>query len=108
MAREALDVAEVDPQQVANDLADARRQPKLAPHELTIRRKDGKPYAESSLRWGRDSHGKTVLDGLLHDGVLALAGRRNGNERLYDLAPAERTPERAAIAIGAKIARKIR
>jgi uncharacterized protein YcaQ len=69
-----------------SDLDDARRRPKLPPHELTIRRVDGKPYAESSLRWGRPSDGKTVLDGLLHDGVLALAGRRGGNDRLYDLA----------------------
>jgi hypothetical protein len=68
------------------DLDDARRRAKQAPHELTIRRKDGQPYAESSLRWGRPSDGKTVLDGLLHEGVLALAGRRGaGFDRLYDL-----------------------
>ena len=68
------------------DLDDARRRAKQAPHELTIRRKDGKPYAESSLRWGRPSDGKTVLDGLLHEGALRLAGRRGaGLDRLYDL-----------------------
>ena len=66
------------------DLDDPRRRPKLAPSELTIRRKDGQPYAESSLRWGRPSDGKTVLDGLLREGRLALAGRR-GHDRLYDL-----------------------
>ena len=66
------------------DLDDPRRRAKEAPSELTIRRKDGKPYAESSLRWGRPSDGKTVLDGLLHEGRLALAGRR-GHDRLYDL-----------------------
>jgi uncharacterized protein YcaQ len=68
------------------DLDDPRRRAKQAPHELSIRRRDGQPYAESSLRWGRPSDGKTVLDGLLHDGVLALAGRRAGSDRLYDLA----------------------
>jgi uncharacterized protein YcaQ len=68
------------------DLDDPRRRPKPAPHEATARRLDGQPYAESSLRWGRPSDGKTVLDGLLHDGVLALAGRRAGSDRLYDLA----------------------
>ena len=68
-----------------SDLEDARRHPKRKPEELSIRRRDGKPYAESSLRWGRASDGKTVLDGLLHEGRLALAGRR-GVERLYDLA----------------------
>ena len=67
------------------DLDDPRRRAKPAPHELTIRRKDGKPYAESSLRWGRPSDGKTVLDGLLHEGRLTLAGRRSGMDRLYDL-----------------------
>jgi uncharacterized protein YcaQ len=69
-----------------SDLDDARRRPKLPPHELKIRRRDGQPYAESSLRWGRPSDGKVVLDGLLHDGVLALSGRRAGIDRLYDLA----------------------
>ena len=68
-----------------SDLDDPRRRPKQAPSELLIRRKDGKPYAESSLRWGRPSDGKTVLDGLLREGRLALAGRR-GHDRLYDLA----------------------
>ena len=67
-----------------SDLDDPKRRPKQAPHELLIRRKDGQPYAESSLRWGRPSDGKTVLDGLLHEGRLALAGRR-GPDRLYDL-----------------------
>ena len=67
-----------------SDLEDPRRRAKLPPSELTIRRKDGKPYAESSLRWGRPSDGKTVLDGLLREGRLALAGRR-GHDRLYDL-----------------------
>ena len=66
------------------DLEDPRRREKQKPHELTIRRKDGQPYAESSLAWGRPSDGKTVLDGLLAEGRLALAGRR-GAERLYDL-----------------------
>ena len=66
------------------DLEDPRRRPKLAPSELLARRKDGQPYAESSLRWGRPSDGKTVLDGLLREGRLALAGRR-GHDRLYDL-----------------------
>jgi uncharacterized protein YcaQ len=91
--RANLDPAYIDAveQQVAergplglSDLEDARRRPKQAPHELTIRRKDGKPYAESSLLWGRPSDGKTTLDGLLHEGRLALAGRR-GPDRLYDL-----------------------
>ena len=69
------------------DLEDARRRPKRKPEELTIRRKDGQPYAESSLRWGRPSDGKAVLDGLLYEGRLALAGRRKGGaDRLYDLA----------------------
>jgi uncharacterized protein len=69
------------------DLEDARRRPRRPPAELTIRRKDGQPYAESSLLWGRSSHGKTVLDGLLHEGRLALAGRRKGGaDRLYDVA----------------------
>lgn len=68
-----------------NDLDDPRRREKEAPHELTIRRRDGRPYAASSLAWGRASDGKTVLDGLLAEGRLALAGRR-GAERLYDLA----------------------
>ena len=66
------------------DLDDPRRKAKPAPSELTIRRKDGQPYAESSLQWGRPSDGKTVLDGLLYEGRLALAGRR-GHDRLYDL-----------------------
>jgi uncharacterized protein YcaQ len=66
------------------DLEDPRRRPKQTPTEVTIRRRDGQPYAESSLRWGRPSDGKTVLDGLLHEGRLALAGRR-GFDRLYDL-----------------------
>lgn len=66
------------------DLDDPRRRPKLAPHELTIRRRDGQPYAASSLAWGRPSDGKTVLDGLVAEGRLALAGRR-GTERMYDL-----------------------
>lgn len=68
-----------------SDLEDARRRAKPAPSELKIRRRDGQPYAESSLRWGRPSDGKTVLDGLLYEGRLALAGRR-GPDRLYDLA----------------------
>jgi uncharacterized protein YcaQ len=51
---------------------------------VTVRRKDGRPYAPTSLRWHRPSDGKTVLDGLLHEGRLALAGRR-GVERRYDL-----------------------
>ncbi len=68
-----------------SDLDDPRRRAKQTPSELTVRRRDGKPYAESSLRWARSADGKTVLDGLLNEGVLALAGRR-GVARLYDLA----------------------
>ncbi|HUS62371.1 MAG TPA: crosslink repair DNA glycosylase YcaQ family protein, partial [Acidimicrobiales bacterium] len=67
-----------------SDLKDPRRRTKKKPHELAIRRRDGQPYAESSLAWGRPSDGKTVLDGLLAERRLALAGRR-GAERLYDL-----------------------
>lgn len=67
-----------------NDLEDPRRRAKQMPHELAIRRRDGQPYAASSLAWGRPSDGKTVLDGLLAEGTLMLAGRR-GAERLYDL-----------------------
>jgi uncharacterized protein YcaQ len=67
-----------------SDLDDPRRREKRPPHELSIRRRDGQPYAASSLAWGRPSDGKTVLDGLLAEGRLALAGRR-GSERLYDV-----------------------
>jgi uncharacterized protein len=83
-------VADVERQVVSNgpislaDLEDPRRRTKPKPHELTIRRRDGQPYAESSLAWGRPSDGKTVLDGLVAEGRLTLAGRR-GAERLYDL-----------------------
>lgn len=68
-----------------SDLDDPRRRAKPVPSEAAVRRRDGQPYAESSLRWGRPSDGKTVLDGLVNEGVLALAGRR-GVERLYDRA----------------------
>jgi uncharacterized protein YcaQ len=68
-----------------SDLDDPRKREKKSPAELTFRRRDGQPYAESSLRWHRQSDGKMVLDGLLDEGRLALAGRR-GVERLYDLA----------------------
>jgi uncharacterized protein YcaQ len=68
-----------------SDLEDARRRPKLPASEVGVRRRDGEPYSEASLLWWRGgSDGKTVLDGLLHEGRLALAGRR-GVERLYDL-----------------------
>jgi uncharacterized protein YcaQ len=63
------------------DLDDPRRRP--VPTDL--RRLDGRPYAAASLAWHRPSDGKTVLDGLLAEGRLMLAGRR-GADRLYDLA----------------------
>lgn len=82
---EAVERQVVDDGPIAlSDLDDPRRRVKKKPHELAIRRRDGKPYAESSLAWGRPSDGKAVLDGLLAEGRLALAGRR-GAERLYDL-----------------------
>lgn len=92
--REVVDAAYVDviEQVVAergpialSDLQDPRRRPKREPGELPFRRRDGKPYAASSVLWERSSEGKTVLDGLVREGRLALAGRRGG-ERLYDLA----------------------
>lgn len=91
--RERLDPAYVEAveQQVIEagpislrDLEEPRRRPKQPPHELQLRRRDGKPYAASSLAWGNPSDGKAVLDGLLAEGRLTLAGRR-GMERLYDL-----------------------
>lgn len=67
------------------DLDDPGRRPKPKPSELLVRRRDGKPYAESSVAWGRPSDGKVALDGMLSDGPLVLAGRGTGFERLYDL-----------------------
>ncbi|MHB8340241.1 MAG: winged helix-turn-helix domain-containing protein [Mycobacteriales bacterium] len=67
------------------DLDDRRRHEKKPATELGLRRRDGQPYAESSLRWHRPSDGKIVFDGLCAEGRLASAGRR-GTERLYDLA----------------------
>jgi hypothetical protein len=45
-------------------------------------------YAESSLLWWsrRPSDGKHVLEGLWREGRLAVAGRRAGFERAFDLA----------------------
>jgi uncharacterized protein YcaQ len=67
------------------DLEDRGRRAKVKADELHVRRRDGKPYAESSVLWWRPSDGKDALDGLLMDGRLALAGRGPGFERLYDL-----------------------
>jgi hypothetical protein len=64
------------------------------------KRKDGTAYSQSSLLWRTPSDMKVVLDGLLGDGVLALAGRR-GFERLYDLRervlPQAEPPQRYAL-----------
>lgn len=70
----------------AGELDDPGRGPKLAPADLPIRRKDGLPYAASSLAWGRDSDGRAVLDWLVGQGELVLAGRGPGFERRYDIA----------------------
>lgn len=42
-------------------------------------------YAASTTLWWSWSDGKTVLEGLFVSGKLAVAGRRGGFERLYDL-----------------------
>lgn len=76
------------------DLDDPGRGPKLTPEEVPIRRRDGLPYAASSLAWGRNSDGKAVLDWLVRQGVLVLAGRGRGFERLYDM-PERVLPETA-------------
>jgi uncharacterized protein len=96
-----------------SDLSDPGRRPKQKASELPFRRRDGKPYAESSVLWGRASDGKAVLDGMLAEGRLALAGRR-GFERMYDLhervvppeilarpTPAEGDAKRALIGLAA-------
>lgn len=87
-----------------SDLEDPRRGPRRDPSELPLRRRDGRPYAASSVLWERSSEGKRVLDGLVGEGRLALAGRRGG-ERLYDLA--ERVvPGRHPGAAGARARRR--
>jgi uncharacterized protein YcaQ len=48
------------------------------------RERDHSRYSESTLLWYRWSDGKTALEGLFNAGMLATAGRRNG-QRQYDL-----------------------
>lgn len=56
------------------DLSDAARREKVQTR-----------YAASTTLWWNWSDGKTVLEGLFDSGRLAVAGRRAGFERLYDL-----------------------
>lgn len=69
-----------------SDLADPGRREKPKASQLAIRRRDGKPYAESSVLWWRSSDGKEALEGLVAEGRLAYAGRTSNFERLYDVA----------------------
>ena len=66
-------------------LADPGEVKKASSSEVTVRRRDGKPYADSSLLWWRSSDGKDALEGLELEGRLALAGRGPTFERFYDL-----------------------
>jgi hypothetical protein len=68
------------------DLTDAARRDK-------VRTK----YAESTTLWWSWSDGKSVLEGLYDSGKLAIAGRRGGFERLYDLS--ERVVPSAVLAV---------
>lgn len=76
---------EAGPIRVA-DLPDPGRREKPKAVELAVRRRDGRPYAESSILWWRSSDGKEALEGLVVEGRLAPAGRGVGFERLYNLA----------------------
>src|SRR5205085_396851 len=79
-----LAVAERGPLSVS-DLDDPGRIPNRTPEQHTARRKDGKPYAASSLLWAQGgSAGKSTLLWLVCERTLALAGRSSGFERLFD------------------------
>lgn len=70
----------------AADLDDPGRGPRRTPEEHPARRKDGQPYAASSLAWASgESAGKGVLLWLVREGTVALAGRGPGFQRLFDL-----------------------
>ena len=78
-------VAKAGPLSVA-DLDDPGRGPKLTPDQYPARRKDGKPYATSSLAWASGtSAGKSALLWLVRQGQLAIAGRTATFDRLFDL-----------------------
>lgn len=70
----------------AGDLDDPGRYRHRTPEEHPARRRDGKPYAATSLAWGTGgSDGKNALLWLVQERALALAGRGPSFDRLFDL-----------------------